>query len=358
MKKVLIFKLITVAILWISCNFSFAQTIINGSMVGTECAYTHTPVGWSPVVGYSGYQTPPTGTSPDILAARCPAYNNTAIVAGSASPDGGTWVGLNQGDKTPSENEAIQQTITGLTAGNFYKIQFYVANFGVFNSGNSWNNTGRMNCYLDGIKIASSSLRPVSTGWELVSGTFKATSNSAVIQLDPEDLSTSTDSHANYLSVDGVTIGPAAALTKSVNPSTISYGGTATYTFTINNNYTGSTTQNGLSFTDTLPAGLRIASIPNLQVTGLSGGTTTATSGGTSITASGYSIVSNSTATITVDVTNAAGQSNSSCGSNPSAFTNGASNISGLSSNLANNVGDICLIVNPCNAGSIAPTLN
>lgn len=154
------------------------------------------------------------------------------------------------------------------------------------------------------------------------------------------------------------TISPVASLSKKVFPNTISDGGTATYTFTINNTQSGSVALSGLSFTDTLPSGLKVASTPNVVVTGLTDGTTTAAAGGASVAASGYSIAANTTATITVNVTNAAGQTNASCGSNPAAFTNGSSNISGLSSNLVNNVTNVCLVITPCAAGGTAPVLS
>lgn len=166
--------------------------------------------------------------------------------------------------------------------------------------------------------------------------------------------------NAVYYLFDGFspTVAPVASLSKKVFPNTIPDGGTATYTFTVNNTQSGSVALSGLSFTDTLPSGLKVASTPNVVVTGLTGGTTTATAGGTSVAASGYSIAANTTATITVNVTNVSGQLNVSCGSNPAAFTNSNANISGLSSNLNNIVGNICLMVVPCAAGSTAPVLS
>lgn len=177
-----------------------------------------------------------------------------------------------------------------------------------------------------------------------------------------EGTSTLTSGSAVYYLFDNFspTLTPlVASLSKSIAPATIQQGGTATYTFTVTNTQAGSAALSGLSFTDTLPSGLRIASTPNVVVTGLTGGTTTAAAGGTSIAASGYSIAANTTATITVNVTNAAGQLNANCGSNPAAFTNGSSNISGLSANLTNNVGNVCLVVTPpCAAGTTAPVLS
>jgi len=103
-----------------------------------------------------------------------------------------------------------------------------------------------------------------------------------------------------------------------------------------------------VNFIDTLPTGLRIAATPNVGGT-CTGGTVTAAAGGSSVTVTGRSVpastASASTCTVTVDVTNVAGQLNASCGSNPVAFTNGTSNISGLS-NLTSAVTANCLIVN------------
>ena len=177
--------------------------------------------------------------------------------------------------------------------------------------------------------------------------------NSTLTTVDPNFIA--------YFFIDAVSnVVPAAvnaSLTKSVSPSSIVSGGTATYTFTIDNTTAGSIAQTGLSFTDALPSGLRIAATPNVVVTGLTGGTTTATAGGTSIGVSGYSIAAGATGTITVDVTNAAGQTNASC-PNP-AFTNAASNVTGTSANLTNNIGaGPCLIVTACAPVAETVTIN
>ncbi len=159
-------------------------------------------------------------------------------------------------------------------------------------------------------------------------------------------------SQATYYIYDDFSLTVPSVLTKSVSPSSIMQGGTATYTFTLTNTSTGNTAQTGLSFTDTLPSGLRISATPNVVVSGLTGGTVTAAGGGSSIIASGYSQAAGSTGTITVNVTSAPGQVNASCGSNPAAFTNTATNISNASANITNNVGNVCLVIIPCAAGS------
>lgn len=153
------------------------------------------------------------------------------------------------------------------------------------------------------------------------------------------------------------TLSMAQSLSKNVSPSSISNGGTATYTFIINNTGGGSIAHSSLGFTDTLPTGLQIAANPNIIVTGITAGSVTASLGGSSIVVSGYSIAANTTGTITVNITNKTGQINTNCGSNPAAFTNGAANISGLSGGLVNNVSNVCLVVTPCNAGVNPPVI-
>lgn len=178
-------------------------------------------------------------------------------------------------------------------------------------------------------------------------------------QLRPGDTSLTAEQAAYYI-YDDFYLGVPSVLTKSVSPSSIRQGGTATYTFTLTNTSTGNTAQTGLSFTDILPSGLRIAATPNVVVTGLTGGSVVAPAGGSSILVSGYSQAAGSTATITVNVTSAPGQVNASCGSSPAAFTNTASNILNASSNINNNVGNVCLVILPCSAGSTGagPVIN
>ncbi|TDX87258.1 DUF11 domain-containing protein [Epilithonimonas xixisoli] len=178
-------------------------------------------------------------------------------------------------------------------------------------------------------------------------------------QLRPGTTSLANNQAVYYIYDDFYLTVP-SVLTKSVSPSSIRQGGTATYTFTLTNTSTGNTAQTGLAFTDILPSGLRIAATPNVVVSGLTGGSVVAPGGGTSIIVSGYNQAAGSTATITVNVTSAPGQVNASCGSNPAAFTNTASNISNASANISNNIGNVCLVILPCAAGSTGagPVIN
>jgi uncharacterized repeat protein (TIGR01451 family) len=142
------------------------------------------------------------------------------------------------------------------------------------------------------------------------------------------------------------------ALNKAFGPATFADGGVSTLTFTVTNPASNNPAQ-VVSFTDTLPTGLKIAANPNVQQT-CTGGSITANAGATTITASAVTVAAStgvaSSCTVKVDVTNVSGQFNGSCASFAAAFTNqGAanppSNISGLS-NLTDAVTRSCVVVN------------
>lgn len=137
----------------------------------------------------------------------------------------------------------------------------------------------------------------------------------------------------------------AAELTKSLSPTAIADGGTATYTFNLNNTKAGSNNLTNIGFTDNLPSGLMVANPNGVVITGGSGGAVTAVPGSNTFTLSGFNLNSNSTASITLNVTNKQGQLNSDCSTNPAAFTNGFNNIKNNTANLGNGVTDQCLLV-------------
>jgi len=105
-------------------------------------------------------------------------------------------------------------------------------------------------------------------------------------------------------------------ITKSFSPNPIAVGANSTLTFTINNpNTTNANTLNGLTgiaFSDTLPAGLVLAS--NVTASQC-GGTVTGTAGGSVIGFSGGTLAANTSCNITVTVTaNTAGPHNNVSG--------------------------------------------
>jgi uncharacterized repeat protein (TIGR01451 family) len=143
---------------------------------------------------------------------------------------------------------------------------------------------------------------------------------------------------------------------KTFSPTTINAGGTSTLTFTLANPDFPDNPAQTVSFIDTLPSGLQIAAARNFRFT-CTGVTATASSGNNTITVTSATVAASigqpSLCTLSVDVTNVAGQFNASCANNPAAFTNGRGNISGLS-NLTNEVMPSCLVV----TGAQIPTMS
>jgi uncharacterized repeat protein (TIGR01451 family) len=151
-----------------------------------------------------------------------------------------------------------------------------------------------------------------------------------------------------------------AELTKSVSPTTINNGGVAAYTWSVANTGQGATAQSNISFTDTLPASLKVAAAPDIVFSGWSvNPVVTAVAGSSSVIVSGGAVAAGAIATIMVNITNATGMSGNCPDPN---FTNAAINITGISNNLTNNVGaGPCLNVLPtpaCKAGTVAPVVH
>src|SRR5258707_4567300 len=83
----------------------------------------------------------------------------------------------------------------------------------------------------------------------------------------------------NSVASSGLTVQSLPALTKAFAPTTVGVGQTSTLTFTFTN-AAGSPARTGLTFTDTLPASLVIAAVPNV-VNGCGGAPTVTAAAGT-----------------------------------------------------------------------------
>ncbi|MFM9426035.1 putative repeat protein (TIGR01451 family) [Variovorax sp. GrIS 2.14] len=145
-------------------------------------------------------------------------------------------------------------------------------------------------------------------------------------------------------------------LTKAFATPSIVPGASTTLTFTLTNPANGAATT--ASFTDTLPSSLRIAAAPAIGGTCTNASTATAAAaGGTAITVTNAAVpAGTSSCTVTVAVTNLAGATNASCTTNPAAFTNTTTNVTGLSANFFNGVTAQCLMVAPAPTVKLAKT--
>ena len=128
-----------------------------------------------------------------------------------------------------------------------------------------------------------------------------------------------TNTTAHVTSVNGgqgntasanMTVASPAGITKSFGAATIPLNGTTSLSFSITNPNT-SLGLTGVAFTDSLPAGLVVASTPNLS--NACNGTTTAAAGGSSVSLTGGMLASNATCAVSVNVQGtAAGTKNNS----------------------------------------------
>jgi uncharacterized repeat protein (TIGR01451 family) len=149
-------------------------------------------------------------------------------------------------------------------------------------------------------------------------------------------------------------------LTKAFGAASIAASVSTTLTFTLTSPAEGATAttrvdSQPVTFTDTLPIGLQIADASVALSADCLGTAPTVTAGATSVTISNMVVrgsppsgnnAAATACTITFNVTNRPGQLNASCVTNPAAFTNGTTNITGLAA-ATNGVTNSCLVVTP-----------
>ncbi len=152
----------------------------------------------------------------------------------------------------------------------------------------------------------------------------------------------------------------AQTLNKAFSPTIVVDNGTTVLTFTVTAP-AGAPAVSNVGFVDTLPSGLRVASPANVGGTcANAAAATTAVAGSGTITVTNLQVPAGaSSCTVAINVTNASGQINASCGASPAAFTNTSANVT--VTNVVNGVAPSCLTVNSTtpNTTSVAiPTLN
>ena len=167
--------------------------------------------------------------------------------------------------------------------------------------------TGTINCSITGIVLSCDAngavTLPVGGSFSVA---FPVTSTSSgslanTTTVDPNDNVLEINEGNNTGSNTVAVIEP-PSISKSFAASAVGLNGTTTITFIVTNPAGNTVALTGVGFTDTYPAGLQNAAVPNTSTT-CAGGTVTAAANGPSISLSGATIAANNACTITVTVT-------------------------------------------------------
>jgi len=167
--------------------------VINGSLTGS-IANMGLPAGWKVLEG-----TPDTMNGANNVGVT--GALDFAVAPASASPDGGTWVGLGING---TYVERFGQVISGLSVGQTYTVSWFAGNFGLNQtSGTSpiqYLGSNAINVMLDGVSIGQGSTLSLSPNWLSQSLTFTASSASQQLSFRLADATKA------YLSIDGIAV--------------------------------------------------------------------------------------------------------------------------------------------------------
>jgi hypothetical protein len=120
----------------------------------------------------------------------------------SASPNGGTWVGI--GREGTGFIERFGQTVSGFSIGQSYTVSWFVSNFGYTDFG--YTNSNQIEVLVNGVSIGSGAMRALSTGWEAQSLLFTATAATQQIAFQLGS------NNKSYMGIDGIAFGPSTVV--------------------------------------------------------------------------------------------------------------------------------------------------
>jgi len=153
------------------------------------------------------------------------------------------------------------------------------------------------------------------TGAISLTGATLAASGSCTFAVNVTGIAAGTENNTtgNVTSTEGGAGGTASAsivvvappsIVKAFNPTAVSPNGNSTLSFTITNPAANTAALAGVAFTDTLPAGITVAT-PNGLAGSCGGGTITATAGSGAVNLTGATIAAGTSCTFSVSVTGA-----------------------------------------------------
>jgi len=247
--------------------------------------------------------TPITVTCPDLTATK------TNNVGGSVPVSAGNWtwsIHVANGGTAPASFQNTQIILTDtLPGGPTYGSAGVSSLSGI---------TGTISC-----GIASNVLTCTASGIVIIAApgsfdvSFTATASAAGAYANPSGGSCAVDpnnnvpetSEVNNSCSNTVTVVGPPTISKAFTPTSIAVGGISTLSLTITNPNPG-TALAGVAVSDTLPAGVQVASSPNAS-NSCNGTLTGATAGSGAISLSGGSIPAGLTCNISVDVTATSG---------------------------------------------------
>lgn len=174
-----------------------AVAVVNGSLSG-QPTNGGVPTGWTSL-----------RDSPDTNDVN----NNTGMTyylfaaTPSASPDGGSWVGMGV---APASNffERFGQTVGGFTVGARYTVSWFASNFGFASfSGPAGNldDPAQIHLLVDGNSVGHGGTLALQTGWVAQSLSFTATAATQQLAFGASSLGSSS-----YVGIDGISVAAAA----------------------------------------------------------------------------------------------------------------------------------------------------
>ena len=147
-------RLATLSVLLLAAFTARAESlVVNGSLNGS-IANMDVPTGWTVLGG-----TPDTmdgGNNVGVAGAT-----DFGVAPASASPDGGTWVGIGMNG---SYVERFGQTLSGLSIGQTYTVSWFAGNFGLNRTSDTGNvqylGSNAIDVLVDGVSIGHGATRP------------------------------------------------------------------------------------------------------------------------------------------------------------------------------------------------------